>query len=475
MPWPIDAGGADMSHLKNKKKDIAYSYFSYGLTGGYSGIYYHNANAGFAHVFDPTWMPGAKAYGASAPYWCEIWGAFTHNMEDPRWLGPHGTVQATDLWFPLHGTHGLSWANDNGVLNLKKEANQLSCGVYVLRDHGAGALRVSVDGATVLQTRLTLKPEQPFSRTVACPPNTDEVRVMVLDAAGRVLMERQQFFGPRPKRKYVLPEKPWHRKTLLTEARWQEAFTPLMGWGPWYHPPTTYARALKADPDNVEAQIGRARSLIKEARANLFRGRPKEVTPASQYEAAAAILVKLAEARPADPRAIRLLKLLQFQTGKLEAAGKTLSRLADTPGDSAIVRYHLGLLTAAAGSWPQVVAEARAAVALAPDSTLSRLLLAIGLLRTDKPGEVRTVLAPVLEVNPVQIGALLLLRRAAEATGRAEETKRLAAELARLERLGPVQHRAAVAAVAALESGKDLDPHAVNTTIGPQAMPGRKP
>jgi hypothetical protein len=80
----------------------------YGLTGGYSGIYYHNANAGFAHVFDPRRMPGAKAYGAPAPYWCEIWGAFSHNMKDPRWLGPHETVEATDLWFPLYGTHGLT-------------------------------------------------------------------------------------------------------------------------------------------------------------------------------------------------------------------------------------------------------------------------------------------------------------------------------------------------------------------------------
>jgi len=127
----------------------------------------------------------------------------------------------------------------------------------------------------------------------------------------------------------------------VTEARWQEAFTPMMGWGPWYHPPATYAHALKADPGDVEAQIGRARSLIKEARANLFRGRPKDVTPESEYEEAAAILTKLAVARGADPRAIQLLGLVEFQTGRLDEAacggrppGVEFRRLQDRPEPS---------------------------------------------------------------------------------------------------------------------------------------------
>jgi hypothetical protein len=195
--------------------------------------------------------------------------------------GPTGSCPRITPVEQSKGYNSLSWANDRGALNLKKDDNQLRCGVYVLRDHGAGALRVVADGNPVLEAPLALRPEKPFFRTVTCPRDADEVRAMVLDAAGRVLMERQQFFGPRPKRKYVLPEKPWHLKTLATEARWQEAFTPLMGWGPWYHPPTTYAEALKADPANVEAQLGRARSLIKEASANLFRARPKSVTPES--------------------------------------------------------------------------------------------------------------------------------------------------------------------------------------------------
>jgi hypothetical protein len=105
---------------------------------------------------------------------------------------------------------------------------------------------------------------------------------------------------------------------------------------------------------------------------------------------------------------------------------------------------------------------------------LSRLLLAIALLRTDRPGEVNTVLAPILAANPADLRALLLMRRAAESAGRAGEAKRLSSELARIEKLGPVQYQAASAAVAALQQGRDLDPNAVNTTSGP-GLPGSAP
>ena len=471
-PWPVDADGVDQSHLKDRKWSAA---FAYGLTGGHAGIYYHDTNEGFVHVFDPDAMPGAKAAGAwSTNGWLEVWGAFTHNMEDPRWLEPHGTVQATDLWFPVHAIGGITWANEHGALNLRKEGDRLHCGIYMLRRGGAGAVRVTADGNPLLQARIELDPAAPLFRTISCPAETDELRVVVMDGQGRVLIERQRFFSERPRRQLVLPDVPWHSKTLVTEARWQEAFTPLMGWGPWYHPTTTYAKALAATPGDVEAQIGLARSLVKEAAGDLFRRR-RSNTQEQLYERASVILADLARSPAADPRAIRLLGLVQSRTRKAEQAAKTLSQLAGTPGDAAVVRYQLGLLAASSGDWPRAVSEAQTALALAPDSTLSRLLLTIGLLRTGKPGAVRAILAPVLEANPADIRSLLLLHQAAEATDRADEVKRLSAELARLKGLASVQYDAAVAAIDALQRGSDLDCRAVDTTVGPAALPGREP
>ena len=472
-PWPIDAEGEDQSHLTNRKWSSA---FAYGLTGGYAGIYYHATNTGFGHVFDPDAMPGAKAAGAWSPTgWLEVWGAFTHNMEDPRWLGPHETAQATDMWFPMHGIGGMTWANEHGAMNLTKDGAQLRFGIYMLRDSGPGAVRVVADGEPLLQAQVDLRPQAPFFQAIACPAETDEVRVMVMDASGRVLMDRQHFFSARAKPQFELPEKPWHRKTLTTEARWQEAFTPLMAWGPWYHPPTTYAKALAESPDDVEAKIGLARSLIKEASADLFRGRRPDTDPTQQYEKAAAILAELGQAPAADPRAIRLLALVQLKADQTGEAAETLARLAGTANDSAIVRYQLGLLAAGDGQWSRTVTEARAALALAPDSVLSRLLLAVGLLATGQPDEVAAILSPVVEDNPVDVRALLLLRQAAEAAGRTDQVTRLSTRLSRLEKLARVQYQAAVAAVESLQQGRDLDPYAVNTTSTPVIMPGTEP
>ena len=465
-PWPIGDDGKDQSYARNRKWSAA---FAYGLTGGYSGIYFEEADAGFAHVFDPDAMPGAKAAGAwSSNGWMEVWGAFTHNMEDPRWLGPHETVEASDLWFPLHGIGGMTWANGQGALNLRREGNRLRCGVYLLRDHGRGALRVTADGSTLQQTALALRPESPYDAIIDCPAATDEVRVTVTDEAGRRLIEKQYFFSDRPRRALELPAEPWHRKTLVTQARWQEAFTPLMGWGPWYHPPTTYRKALEQEPNNREASLGLARSLIKEAAANLFRGRRDDTSPAQQYAEARTLLETLLKAP--DPRAARLLALVQLETGDEEGAATTLGRLAGSPDDTALIHYQLALLAARGTQWTNVADEARFALRLGPDGTLPRLLLAIALLESGMDRDADAELEAILRSNPVDISALLLLRRA-----RPPDAGRITAQLERLARLAPLQYRAAVAAIASLRQGRDPDPYAADTTTGPDELPGRNP
>ncbi len=474
-PWPIDKDGNDQSYIVNGKEP---SVFGYGLSEGYSAIYFHDSDDGLVRVFDPVQMPGAKAAGKWRPkaqgwVWCEVWGAFSHNMEDPLWAGPHETVRSSDMWFPIHGIRGMSWASEKGALNLRKDGAKLTCGVYFPRDYGRGALRVAADGNLLIQKSLELRPEKPFVQTVACPADTDEVRVTVVDASGRTILTHQKFFAKRPRKIYKLPEKPWHRQTAVSKALWEEAFTPMMAWGPWYHPPTSYAKVIESEPANVEALIGRARSLIKEANADLFRAR--KAPPAEERQEAAAILAKLAAAKKADPRAILLLGLVQMQQGEKKAAAVTLSRLVGTPNDCEMVHYQLGLLAAAAGDWKKTLKESQHALELAPDSTLSRLLVAIARLRTGHPDTVGEILAPVLEANPLEVGALVLASRAAKTLGKPDDVKRLAASLARIKKLAPGQYRAGLAQVASLEKGEDLDCQTIDTIRGSPDLPGRPP
>jgi len=474
-PWPMDESGVDQSYLVNATEP---SYFSYGITKGYSGIFFHDAKVGLARVFDPEKMPGAKSAGKWKPEpggwdWCEVWGALSHNMEDPLWIGPHETITTDDFWFPIHGTDGMTWAGESGAVNLSKDGDKLTCGVFVPRDCRRCAVRLSADGEFVIQTSVELRPNQPFLRKVTLPADTDDVRLTVLDSNGKVILKRQEFFSKRPRLVYELPEKPWHRKTPLTTAQWEEAFTPMMAWGPWYHPPTSYAKLLESDQNNTQARIGLARSLIKEAAGDLFRGR--KVSPDKQRVEAAAILTGLANVKDAHPRALRLLGTLRMQEGDAPAASAVFKRLSAAGNAGAMVYYQHALLSASDENWNQCLKHAQSAVELAPDSTLARLLAAMALLKTEQPEGATKTLAPVLEANPLEVGALVLASRAAEAIRKSDEVARVQAVLKLIERQAPEQHRAGLAQVTSLEQGKDLDCLAIDTIRGGVEMPGRKP
>jgi hypothetical protein len=394
-------------------------------------------------------------------------------MEDPLWIAPHEVLRSSDIWFPIHGIDGMTWANEKGAVNLQKEGKQITCGVCVPRDYGRVAVRLTADGNLLIQTSLELRPGKPLLRKVTCPVDTDEVRLTVVDASGRTTLMRQKFFSRRPRKVYELPEVPWHRKTPVTKALWEEAFTPMMAWGPWYHPPTSYAKVLESDNDNTEALIGRARSLIKEATADLFRAR--KTSPEEQRKEASAILTGLAGRQDADPRALLLLGLVMLQQGDRTAAAAALKRLVDGEGDGEMVHYQLALLAASANDWQKSLQQARAALELAPDSTLSRLLVALSYLKTEQPESVAEVLAPVLEANPLEVGALALACRGAKARGNMDEVQRLQASLDMIEKQAPGQYRAGLAEVTSLENGEDLDCLTIDTIRGKTEMPGREP
>lgn len=477
-PWPIAEDGRDWSHLVACDEP---SVFSYGITDGYTGICFHDTNDGLVRVFDPAVMPGAKAAGkwrekSDGWDWVEIWGACSHNMEDPLWLAPHESFRASDLWFPFHGIGGLTWAGENGGIHLRKDGGKLTCGLFVPRDSGRCSLRLTTDGEPLVEADIEARPDRPFLRTVACPLDADDVRLTVVDAAGRTLLRHQKFFGPRPRK--VFPERPtpWHRRSPFTRARWEEAFTPLMAWGPWYHPPTSYSKLLEKDPDDAAALLGRARSLLKEANGNLFRARP---SPSDTLRSEAVDLLARLAALPGShaerATATSLLGLAQFQQGDRDAAEKTFAEAAESSAGAPLADYFLALIAAGEGDWPLAAARAEAAVARANDDTLARLLVATASIELNRPEKADEILAPVLDADPLDVAAVSLARRAADRRGRDAEVRRLDARLKDVARLSPGQFRAGEAILERFRSGRDIDCLAGDTILGPSELPGTEP
>ena len=473
-PWPVDKEGVDHSFLRDMNET---SVFGYGITEGYSGIYFHDDDDGLARVFDPKVMPAAKAAGKWQPEpkgwdWCEVWGGLSHNMEDPVWIGPHETIEASDYWFPVRGIGGMTRANDQLALNLSVDEKGITCGIYAPRNLGRCLIRLAVDGEPLLGESVRLEPGKPFRRRLARPAEVDEVVLTVVDESGEILLRHGRFFSKRPRRVYQMVDTPWRRKNSFTQALWEEAFTPMMAWGPWYHPPTSFAKALEKDKANPELILAYARSLMKESESDLFRGRKSP--PEEQRGKALEMLLRIVEDESVGIRARRLLGILQFG-GDDKKAGETFLSLKRNPATAHLSYFPLALLAAAEGDWKKCLVAAKESLLHAPDATLPRLMVALALLETGKPTEALEVLLPLMKRNPLEAAGLALAARAEKEKGRGKEADRLLALLKRIALLSPEQHEAGLQQLNSLRKGKYLDPLAVDTIRGSKELPGRAP
>jgi hypothetical protein len=373
----------------------------------------------------------------------------------------------------------MTWACEQGAVNFRKiDDAGLEVGVCPTRDLGPCAVRVIADGQALLDEACPLDPAHPFHRNVESAAGADEARLEVVAGSGRVVMRRQINLAPHPRSQFALPDKPWFRRSPLAEARWHESFSPLCNWGPWWPPVQSYEKVLKDDPASREAKIGLARALLKaydSALADLPDG-GRQTAPADPALAsrAAGTLKELATAQEPELETLYLLGLARMRCGEDAAAADTLRQVTARHPAHPLARFNLALLAARKQRWDEVCEEARAAVAAAPDGTLARQLLAVGLLHTGKAAEVEGVLAPALEANPAEVGTTELLRRAAEATEHTTGARTLAATVERLRKIAWRQAQAGLAQIADMENGREINPRAVDTLSGPP-LPGRAP
>jgi len=476
-PWPADKNGMDRSRLKNNPDGL--TAFAYGFTEGYAGVYYHDQDAGFVRVFDPRVMRGAKAWvGKKGWPWFELWGAVHQNMEAPGWLSPHESLTVSDAWLPVQGTGGVTWACEQGAVNFARRGqDELDVGVCVARDFGRGAVRVIADGRLLLERTCRLDPEHPFCGVAEGARDADEARLEVVDSSGRVVLARQLHLAPHPRQQFALPEKPWFRRSALAEARWHESFSPLCNWGPWWPPVQSYENVLKAEPQSREAKLGLARALLKDWASGLETlpdgGRRTAPPDPKKLARAIGLLKELAAADGSKLDALYLLGLAQMWAGD-SAAAESFGKVVEREADNAPAHYCLALLAARKEEWDDVIEHARAAVNAAPDGTLARQLLAVGLLHDNEPAEAEEVLLPLLQANPAEPATVELLRRAALAQEQQDRARELAAALDHFRATAPRQTEAALKQLTDLEAGRDIDPRAVDTLSGPP-LPGREP
>jgi tetratricopeptide (TPR) repeat protein len=198
---------ADLTWYRNIP--VPTSYMAMGSTSDFFGGYDHAAEAGFVHVADHRISPGKKQWtwgnhefgyawdreltDADGPYVELMAGVFTDNQPDFSFLQPYETRTFSQCWYPIRAIGAAHEANRDAAVSLGVDGRKARLGVAVTRPLPGARIIVSSADAALLDRRVDLVPEAPF--TIDMPlqgGNADDLALMVRAADGTDVIAYQQ-------------------------------------------------------------------------------------------------------------------------------------------------------------------------------------------------------------------------------------------------------------------------------------------
>ncbi|MDY7041259.1 MAG: DUF5107 domain-containing protein [Chloroflexota bacterium] len=195
MSWPW-YGGRDMSRLGNWHEWLGF-FERPAAQRGFMGAYDHSADEGLARVFPTDVARGAKgfAFGWSNPikssewtddntYYAELHGGLAPTFDDSVSLAAGAHVEWSEVWYPVAGIGGLTFANNEAALYLDKSGSTAHVGVQGTRTRADTSVVLWRTGDTqplLAQRVSTLGPAHPFSTTQTTGAPLSELVLTYLD------------------------------------------------------------------------------------------------------------------------------------------------------------------------------------------------------------------------------------------------------------------------------------------------------
>ncbi|MFT4519539.1 MAG: putative PEP-CTERM system TPR-repeat lipoprotein [Halioglobus sp.] len=159
----------------------------------------------------------------------------------------------------------------------------------------------------------------------------------------------------------------------------------------------------------------------------------------ADYNAAHADAKKLALLAPGHPGTNYIQGLLLFHAKNFRDAMTSFSRAEDSAQEYPELLLYLSVAQLIDGN--PIVAENLAVqfLSLQPDSIMGRKLLAILRLKKNRPKEVKELLQPILDFNPMDVGALYILANAYLIDDQSDLGLKLFDRISKLERDVPLE------------------------------------
>jgi tetratricopeptide (TPR) repeat protein len=269
--WPVNHEGKDISIIRNHTSGPV-SQFVYGSREPFMGVWHPHNRTGVVHYADYADLPGKKiwSFGVDADGldwrralsddnsgYVEVQAGPFRNQETYAFLPPQEALHFSEYWMPVRGIGGISRANLEGVVNLRREGGRIVAGLNVNHRIPGASVRLRQGERVLAEQNADLAPDKVFTIESASPgpqPCTFELK-----RNGKVLLAHTEgLYAWTPKSEVKLgPQEPVHREADSIESGQEAELN-----GDLLSAAGTYARALEKDPDNFELNKAAGRLAV---------------------------------------------------------------------------------------------------------------------------------------------------------------------------------------------------------------------
>jgi hypothetical protein len=174
VPWPV-VDGTDLSRLGNWNRWLGF--FEDPAAGDFVAAYDEGYDEGIVRVYSADAVPGSKvfAFGWQDPIswsnWTDDGSSYVElhsgpapTFDDSVTIPAGGSLQWTEIWYPVAGMGGLRCADETAAMNLSAGSGQAHVAVAVPRGWSGDSVLL-VNGQERWRETVSLQPGQSFLAT----------------------------------------------------------------------------------------------------------------------------------------------------------------------------------------------------------------------------------------------------------------------------------------------------------------------
>lgn len=390
-PWPLMPDGRSLALYKDHREaDEGGSYFVHGKLQESNGAYWHDSKFGYGHWALHEEVPGQKFFrwplsrdGAiwenlltdtDGPYFEPQSGRLL-DQNDHEFFAPYTTDHWRELWFPYKQIGPLVTATPAGVLNARTTGKEVELGFSALRSIDEDLVVLNGD-KEIFRQRLHLSPMGVFEKKLAADVQPGSLRVRL----GKLLNYSDDPQDGLLKRPFNFHE--YDRNSL--EGLYQSAERAEKSRD-YRAALEQYLECLKRDPDNVRALTRTAAIYYRRA----------EYPKALDYARKALDFVMY------DADANYFYGLTARRMGDFADAKETFGWAARSMKYRSSAFCQLAEIYLMEGNFERAEDYARRSLEYDARNVKTHQILSTLYRHMGKPDKARTVLAQILDIDPL--------------------------------------------------------------------------